>query len=104
MKQKFLFKCLMCVLCIISCLGSINVFAYEFPNEFWEPNTNHLNAYENNDYHGMIYYGKQIVDIMKDEPDCYEKRQVLASKYRDIAVSYTELDDSQNAYIYYKKL
>jgi len=104
MRKVFFLKVLSGILCMYFCLASINVFAYEFPNEFWEPNTKHIEALENNDYHGMIYYGKQIVDIMINEPDCYEKRQVLASKYRDIAVSCTELNDSQNAYIYFKLL
>lgn len=86
------------------CFNTICVFGYEFPQSFWEPAKKYEEALNAKDTINIIKYGEELLNIMKFEPDCPEKRQVLASKFKEIALAYIELDRREDAYNYFKLL
>ncbi len=90
------------IFCMLPC--SLGVYAFEFPHEFWKPAQSYSDAYNSKDHNGIIKYGKQLLEIIKNSPNCAEKREVLASKNREVALSYSALGDAENAYYHYKQL
>lgn len=73
------------------------VFAYEFPYSFWAMNDNYTAAINSGNNTNIIKYGNQIIELMSSQPDCREKRNVLASRYNDVGKAYAAMGDYENA-------
>ena len=76
----------------------LNVFAYEFPDEFWSVNEKYSYAKQIGDHSGIIEYGTQIINIMQSAPDGFEKRDNIVTRYHQIGLSYEQLGDYSSAY------
>lgn len=72
---------------------SLNVQAYKYPNAIWKVNPKFAEAVENNDNYGIIKYGKEIIDIMRNEPECTEKKNTMVSKYREVGMAQVAVGD-----------
>ena len=84
---------LMSVLCVFMMLCVSNVKAYKYPNEIWKVNPKFADAVANNDNYGIIKYGKEIIDIMRNEPECVEKKNTMVSKYREVGMAQVAVGD-----------
>ena len=80
------------LICLIL-LFSGSVYAYTFPSGFFDINSKYIAAKDSGDLYGMIKYGTEIIKMMKSEPDCDEKRNVLISRYDGVAGAYEKLGD-----------
>lgn len=80
-------------------LGSIpsNVFAYEYPHAIWAIKSNYETAKNQNNLSDIITYAGQMIDLMANEPDVEEKKNVMVTSYRDIGLSYAKLGDYANS-------
>ncbi len=85
-------------------LFSNTALAYEFPHSFWAPNSKYVEALNAKDNQNIIKYGNQLIDIMIDEPECQEKKDVLVSRYTNVGTSYAELGDYDNSAVVFEKL
>ena len=85
------------LICIIMLTPGLTALAYNYPSSFWSVNTKYENALNSKDYNGIIEYGNQIINIMKSAPDGHEKRDILATRYKQIGLSYAALEDYDNA-------
>lgn len=99
-------KKLICIfLALILMLMSVQgVFAYEFPHAFWELNDKYVAAKASNDYYGIIEYGLKCVDIMENEPDTPEKRNVVVMRLRDAGLAYEALGDYDSSASIFERL
>lgn len=79
-------------------------FAYNYPQSFWGMNENYSRALANNDYNGIIQYGNQIITLMKNEPDCEEKTDVLITRYNAVANAYAKLGSYDKSAEVYREL
>lgn len=92
------------VLILILVSGTVPCYAYKHPSAFWPINSKYTAALDSCDYNGIITYGKQILDLMKKEPDCYDTRQIRGSRMKEIANAYAEKGDYATSFEYYKQL
>ena len=86
-------KRILSVLCIFMMLLSVNAYAYKYPNAIWKVNPKFAEAVSNNDNYGIIKYGKEIIDIMRNEPECTEKKNTMVSKYREVGMAQVAVGD-----------
>ncbi len=92
-------------LCFLLMLESTVVCAkYEFPTEFWAVNQKYENALNTGNYEEIIEYSKQSIEIMKSEPDCPEKKNVIVSRYNQAGDAYAQTGDYDHSAEMYKAL
>ncbi len=84
-------------LCLLVLFGSVNALAYTFPDEFWEVNNKYEDALKRKDHPKIIEYGTRIIEIMKNEPEVQEKKNILVARYNQLGFSYAELKDYPNS-------
>lgn len=92
------------ILCLLITVSGADVFAYSYPSGFWSANTKYANALSAKDYNGIIQYGTQVINVMKNAVDGYEKRDVTATRYVEVANAYAALGEYDNAASIYKTL
>ncbi len=85
----------LCVVMLFSC--SIVGSAYEYPRQFWAANEEYEAAINKNDDYGIVTYGMQIINLMKNAPDGMEKRNTLVSRYHQVGLAYARLGDYETA-------
>ena len=90
-------KIIALVVCVLLALQSFQVFAYNYPSEFWSLNSKYENALNTNNHYKIIEYGQQIINLMKSEPDCAEKRDVLVTRYNQVGNSYAAIGEYDKA-------
>ena len=66
-------------------------FAYTFPQSFWALNSGYAEALNANDLSNIIYYGNQIIELMKTEPECSEVIDNILTKSQDVGLAYESL-------------
>lgn len=93
-------RILILMVCLLMCLPA-KAFAYTFPNGFFDLNNKYISAADSKDYRGMIEYGTKIINMMQNEPDCDEKRNIMISRYNGVSGAYEELGDYDSAAVWY---
>lgn len=89
-----------CMMIMILSSG-IEAFAYEIPHAFWAMNSGYEQALNSGNSEGIVNYGNQIINLMSGEPDNSEKREILLSRYTEVARAYADLGDWDfSAYTY----
>ncbi|MBR5517712.1 MAG: hypothetical protein IKV86_01635 [Clostridia bacterium] len=78
--------------------------AYQYPNGFWSLNSGYVTACENNDYKNIIKYGVAEIELVSKTADCYEKRELMVSRYKSVGLAYAALGDYTNAADIFGKL
>lgn len=93
------------ILCLLFVFESICVYAkYEFPREFWPVNKKYEEALKEGNLTEIIEAGRQEIEIMKSEPDCPEKKNILASRYNEVGTAYAKLGDYDNSAEMFREL
>ena len=87
----------MCITLILLLNFQTAIFADEYPDGYWAVNTKYEQAINNNDYRGIIEYGKQTIDMMANVPDTPENRNTLIGRYDKVGMAYAELGDYDNS-------
>ncbi len=95
-----IFLCLF-IICYVN-IGALA--AYQYPAEFWDLNAKYESALEKGYSRSIATYGEQIIDLMKNRPNAKEKRLVLASRYREVAVAYLKLGFYETSAKYFNLL
>lgn len=90
------------IITIILSVSALPVSAYRFPSAYWKLQTPYNEAVENKDYENIIYYGKQIVELLDGET-ADEATDNLGSCNYEIANAYEALGDYETAAYYYEK-
>ena len=85
-------------------MQSIQVFAYNYPTNFWTINTKYESAINSSDYNKIIEYGNQIINLMQSAVDGPEKRNILVTRYNQVGLCYAALKDYDNAARVFKTL
>lgn len=88
------------VLALILNTASV-VFAYNYPNGFWDVNTKYIEALNANDYANIIKYGEATVSLMANAPGGQEKTDIMISRYDAVGNAYAKTgryNDSAKAY------
>ncbi|MDD6484620.1 MAG: S-layer homology domain-containing protein [Clostridiales bacterium] len=78
-------------------LAGTTAMAYTFPNSYWPASRGYGAALESGDDQGIITYGKQIIDIMANQPECSEVTDNRAAKSYEIAKAYERMGDYASA-------
>ena len=76
---------------------TIPASAYQYPNGFWSLNSGYVTACESNDYANIIKYGVAELELISKTADCYEKRELMISRYKEVGLAYAALGDYTNA-------
>ena len=97
------------IICFALCaalmlISSQTSFAYEFPHAFWAPNDRYVEALANKDYRGVIENGLECVEIMENEPDTPEKRNVVIMRLRETGLAYEALGDYDSSAQIFERL
>ncbi len=108
MKRRILASVLVCVLSLgvliqTGIVGVQEVWAADLPSAFWKLNDNYSRAKSTGDDDGIIYYGEQVVELLSKQPVTNQIKEILASRYYDIADAYDRRDDFSTAAYYYEK-
>ncbi len=96
-------KILLVLLCFILVVtSSMGVFAYTYPDSFWAVNDKYAALINKtnktrDDYRKIIEYGSQIVNIMENAPDGYEKNDIMVGRYNQIGLAYAALGEYENS-------
>lgn len=77
--------------------------AYAFPQSIWAPLDQFAAATDSGDDWGMYTIGKQLIEIMENEPDSQEKTEFLAGKYAQLPAVAERLGFLEEAVELYKK-
>ena len=88
-------------LTVLLLVSGTQVFAIEFPKEFWSVSEQYGNALAKDDYYGIIRYGQQLIDMVKDQPNSAQKRDILSSKYDELGRACIMLGDYSGAEGYF---
>lgn len=80
---------LLCFLALMQ--GTLVTAAYDYPRGFWSANESYEAAINHNDYQGIVTYGTKIINLMKNSPDGFEKRNTLVSRYHQVGLAYAKL-------------
>lgn len=91
------------ILLLVLCSG-INVFAFEYPMEFWEVSGEYEDAVNSNNYPMIIEYGMRIVEIMMKETNTPEKRNTIINAYKKVGDAYAELENYAKSVETFKKM
>lgn len=71
-----------------------NAYAAEqLPGEFWGLNESYLAAQAAGDDDGIIAYGEQVIALLTSRPETNQAKEVLASRYYDVADAYDRKND-----------
>ena len=81
-----------------------NVYAYNYPSNFWEVNSKYENAINSNNHNAIIEYGNKIINLMNSATEGPEKRNILVTRYNQVGCSYAALGDYDNAAKMFKTL
>ena len=81
-----------------------NVYAYNYPSNFWEVNSKYENAINSNNHNAIIEYGNKIINLMNSAAEGPEKRNILVTRYNQVGYSYAALGDYDNAAKMFKTL
>lgn len=82
------------LLAIIMAVSIIPVVsAAELPNEFWGLNDNYTAALNSSDYYGIINYGTQITNLIRNEEHTEQVCNIMASRLDQIGIAYEHLGD-----------
>lgn len=82
----------------------LNIFAADqLPGEFWSLNEAYLNAKEAGNDTALIAYGEQVIELLTSRPETQQAKEVLASRYYDVADAYDRQGNFETAAMYYKK-
>lgn len=92
------------LLIFILSLYSFNAAAYEYPSAFWGVNEKYETALLADDYNGTIKYGKEIINMFSDRQSTPETRQILGSRYKEVAWAYSLTGDYETSLHYFKML
>ena len=91
------------IFCIAAPTG-ITAFAVdELPSAFWPINNAYISAKENGDDDGIIRYGEQSIEFLSRYNETNTIREILASRYYDVADAYDRRNDFVTAAYYYEK-
>lgn len=82
---------------IISVNFAVSALAYEFPSSFWGVNTKYEEALSSRNYWNIITYGNQIISIMKNASEGYEKHANIIMAYKETGLAYAAIGDYDNA-------
>ena len=81
-----------------------NAYAAEqLPGEFWGLNESYLAAQAAGDDDGIIAYGEQVIALLTSRPETNQAKEVLASRYYDVADAYDRKNNFVKAAYYYEK-
>lgn len=94
----------MLIIILILMMSGFGVLAYDYPDAFWDLDKKYDAAISNKNYRDIINYGEQTLQLMKNEPDCNETRQIKASRYSEVAKAYLNLLDYENSKKYFDLL
>lgn len=72
---------------------SATAFASELPKSFWGINTKYANALDNSDYNGIITYGTQTVELLRNEEKNEQVCNIMASRLEQIGLAYERYGD-----------
>lgn len=91
------------IFCIAAPTG-ITAFAVdELPSSFWPINNAYVSAKERGDDDGIIRYGEQSIELLTRYTETNQIREILASRYYDVADAYDRRNDFVTAAYYYEK-
>lgn len=72
-------------------------YAYELPHSFWAPNNNYSAAYSADDCEGIIKYGNQIIDIIRNEPLNEQTGDIMGSRLYVVGNTYERIGEYEKA-------
>lgn len=101
MKKRWLSMMLAAVLAVPMVLQQ--AFAAELPSRFWGLNDSYAAAKNSGDDDGIIYYGEAVVELLSAEEQTAQVKEILASRYYDIADAYDRRGDFPTAGYYYSQ-
>jgi len=96
-------KRMIAILLMVMVLLPQAVGAAELPSKFWGLNDNYAAARANGDDNGVIAYGEEVVNLLSGLPETAQIREILASRYYDIADAYDRRGDFPTAGYYYEQ-
>ena len=76
--------------------------AEELPNAFWNLNDGYAAALSNGDDYAIIDFGKQILELLANEPKTDQVNEILGSRGYEVADAYDRLGDFPSAAYYYQ--
>lgn len=98
MKKILSFICLTAIILTMP----LSVCAYQFPNAVWKPNDAYAQALQSGDNYGVITFGCQIMDILRNEPQNQQVIEFSASRCEGVAKAYENLGDYASSAKYYE--
>lgn len=87
--------------CMVLSLLVVPVSADELPQAFWALNDAYLAAKDAGDDDGIINFGEQVVSLLTSVPETQQIKEILASRYYDIADAYERKGNFERAGEYY---
>ena len=89
---------------MFSFLIPAKIYAYEFPDEFWELNQKYERAVSSKNNYDIITYGTQELYLMGNEPESYEKQNILITRYNEVGNAYANVGDYESSADYFELL
>lgn len=90
-------KKILAFLIACSLVFGLCAYAVDLPHSFWALNDSYNWALQAGDNDGIIWYGTQITDLLRQETDSAEKNEIMASRLDQIALAYERKGQYQNA-------
>lgn len=89
---------------IISIANIIPVYAYDYPDEFWDINKKYEAALNSNNNSDIIKYGNQIIELFKTQPSTSETNNVILTRYSAVGKAYADMGDYDSSAKIFKKI
>lgn len=90
-------KRIVAFLAACSLVFGLCAYAVDLPHAFWALNDSYNWALQTGDNDGIIWYGTQITDLLRQEADSAEKNEIMASRLDQIALAYERKGQYQSA-------
>ncbi len=92
------------LLVVMTISSSMSVLAYTYPHELWSVTGPYERALQSRNNAEIIRYGNQIIGIMTNAPEGYEKRDSLVRAHNEVGKAYESLGDYNSALATFEKL